>query len=538
MGPDATDSTGPGPSTGPDAGTSTTASTETDPDTSTSTTSEPSPDTGTGSTTSDPDTTTEADSSSGEPQPGTLDGRAEKGPLILGSTVTVSVLGADALPTGETYVGMIDDDVGSFSLELPAGLLGLLAEGYYFDEIEGELSEAPLSLRGSVVVAGDVTSRINVLTHLRNVRALALVAAGTDPEEALSQAAEECVQALEIGAVVPPTAVDSLEIFGSGTLDDAYLLAVSATLLQAAHDSAGGGPVSAQLQLLINGLAVDLADDGSFDALTLQQLRTAESEVDAATVLANLAAHAAAVGFPWVPPPLDEVLDRDHDDVANALDNCPGVVNPLQEDMDGDDEGDACENCNDPSLPDDDGDGVRSPCDNCPVLPNVEQIDSDGDGDGNVCDSCALQPGGAGDACCDPREPEIGCMENDFAIQNTMCVDMGSGFECFGIYTGVANFMDYCEFGCAQGPCVDAGVMPVVPPITFTSCSAGVPCCSRPCTTGLDDCGTHPEVHCIPWYAPGTAPAGFEDLGLCVDTVVGPCSGVGAVASVCAGADW
>lgn len=531
-GPDSTDSS----SSGPAASSSTSAEPGLDTSTSIGTS-----ETGLDASTS-ADTSTSLDSdSSGEPPPAMLEGRAEKGPLILGSTVVASVLEADGQPSGETYFGMIDDDAGSFSLELPPGLLGLLVDGYYFDEIGGELSTAPLSLRGTVVLAAGGTSRVNVLTHLRDARALALVAAGTDPALALAQAADECVLALEIGAnVMPATAVDELGIFGAGTLDDAYLLAVSATLLQAAHTAAGGGGGAAgQLQLLLNSLAADLADDGLLEAAALAPLRAAEAAVDGPTVLANLAAHAAAVGFPWVPPPLDDVLDGDHDGIANAPDNCPGVANPGQEDLDGDGEGDACQDCSDPLLPDGDNDGVREPCDNCSVLPNSEQIDSDGDGVGNVCDACALQPGAVGDACCDPREPEIGCMENDFAIQNTKCGDFfGNGFECFGIFTGVAAFMDHCEFECAQGPCVVPGVMPVVPLVGITSCSAGRPCCSRPCTTVLDDCGAHPDVHCIPWYAPGTAPLGFEELGLCVNTVAGPCAGAGAVAEVCAGADW
>lgn len=52
-------------------------------------------------------------------------------------------------------------------------------------------------------------------------------------------------------------------ILGDGSLDDAYLLAVSAVLLQAAHDS--GEPPIAALQLLINTLAADLAVDGALD---------------------------------------------------------------------------------------------------------------------------------------------------------------------------------------------------------------------------------------------------------------------------------
>lgn len=487
------------------------------------------------------DATLDPDSSSGAPAMPMLEGRAEKGPLILGSTVVASVLEAGGQPSGETFFGTIDDDLGSFSLALPTGLVGLSVEGYYFDEVTGTISEAPLTLRSTVEASDDTTSRVNVLTHLRDARALALIASGTAPALALSQAAEECVLALEIGAnVVPTTAVDALGIFGAGTLDDAYLLAVSATLLQAAHAAAGGGSASGELQLLLNGLAADLADDGQLDPAVLPMLRAGESAVDAATVLANLAAHAAAVGVAFAPPPLGEVLDRDHDGLANAADNCPGVSNPGQEDGDGDGEGDACEGCTDPSLPDADSDGVRAPCDNCPDLPNVEQVDSDGDGVGNVCDPCSLIPGDTGDACCDPRDPALWCMENDIAMQNTMCGDFGNGLQCLGIFTGTSQYTRACEFGCAVGPCVDPGVMPVDPaPLGISDCGPGTACCSRPCTTTLDDCGGVPDVHCVPWFAPGTAPSSqLDDLGLCVSTAAGPCAVPDAVTSECAGADW
>jgi hypothetical protein len=82
----------------------------------------------------------------------------------------------------------------------------------------------------------------------------------------------------------------------------------------------------------------------------------------------------------------------DSDALSDDDDNCDFVPNPDQSDLDGDEEGDACDR-------DDDGDRYDDGFDNCPALYNPDQADLDGDRVGSVCDAeeriAGPAPGGA-----------------------------------------------------------------------------------------------------------------------------------------------
>ena len=99
--------------------------------------------------------------------------------------------------------------------------------------------------------------------------------------------------------------------------------------------------------------------------------------------------------------------DFDGDGFCNAIDNCPGISNPGQEDTDFDGRGDACGTCP-AGTSDDEGDGVCGTDDNCPDVINPAQLDQDADTIGDLCDVCPTDPTNPdmdSDGLCDSTDP-------------------------------------------------------------------------------------------------------------------------------------
>lgn len=313
-----------------------------------------------------------------------VQGSAQKGPMILGSSVSLAAMDDAANPTGAVDGTETTDDLGTFTVNVGyAGPVLLTAEGFHFDELQGALSTAPITLRAVASLTGDGEQSIHVspVTHLTASRERALMAGGSALPDAVAQADGELVAALGIG----PTDFDlgaadtELDLLGGDNDGNAYLFAVSAVCLQAAWDAAGdGGSGDATLQELLNNIANDLSDDGAIDPGYTTQLQAAQTRLDIDVVTANLQARLDELGSSAVVPDLRRVIDRDLDGIADLNDS----------DVDGDGVdgldagGDDCDDWDanvSPETPEICADGIDQNCSGwdtaCPLIGTVKAAD-------------------------------------------------------------------------------------------------------------------------------------------------------------------
>jgi cysteine-rich repeat protein len=303
-----------------------------------------------------------------------LQGAVQKGPFVIGSTIDVALLDSSGNPTGAVYRTSTSNDLGEFSIELPkAGPVLVEGDGFYYNEVTGRLSEASIVLRAVYRATKTPTQPVyvNLITHLTHRRIGVLALQGETLANATAIAEDELQVALGIGLadLEIAEAGTSLNILGGDTLDNAYLLAVSSVLAQAGVNLAGGleGPVDANLQELVNRIALDLADDGAIAPELRADIDAGELAVDSSAVMIALAARLADIGVEVEVPNIDLVLDQDGDLLLNIDDNCDVDDNPDQTDLDSDGVGDACDTCLD--------------------IANPDQLDADDDGKGDACDN-------------------------------------------------------------------------------------------------------------------------------------------------------
>ena len=161
-----------------------------------------------------------------------ISGKAEKGPFIRNSAISLETLNSKLSSSGKVYTTETTDNFGSFSLEckgLSDTYVELKANGYFFNELQNTLSNSTFTLKALADLNNSSNVNINILTHIKSARIKNLVSLGMNFSDASKQAQYELLDIFALNSVIQKD-VEAISI-ADGSEEAAALLAVSSLLL-------------------------------------------------------------------------------------------------------------------------------------------------------------------------------------------------------------------------------------------------------------------------------------------------------------------
>ena len=250
-------------------------------------------------------------------------GKVEKGPMIRGSHVNMRTLDEYMTPTGSFYSATIDNNLGDFNygaLKINSPYAQLTADGYFFNEIDGELSEGTIKLDAIVDLKDNSTINVNVLTHLKSKRIHHLVTTqGMTFKEANAQAQKELLTQFGLQQYASKDASQ----FSLTSGDDASgaLIAISSLVLTDRSD--------AEIVEYLSILSNEFGTEGAFSQETKKKIQSGKNYLNTRLdrISENIKSRYKELGLEVKVKDLAYYFDWDNDGIAgNELDESESVT--------------------------------------------------------------------------------------------------------------------------------------------------------------------------------------------------------------------
>lgn len=211
-----------------------------------------------------------------------INGYIQKGPFISGTAITIQELDERLQPTGTSYQVTTSSDFGDYRLSrgVDANYVEVIAQGYYFNEVSGELSSAPLTLRAIADVSENRVINVNVLTTLMVPRLRhIMIADEMDFATAKKITEQEVLSIFQITENVAD--FETMNISETGKANG--ILLATSVLLQ-------GNQSVAELSELLSKLSLAIKKDGQLpsDGPLYKQLQTNAATLNVAEIEDNL----------------------------------------------------------------------------------------------------------------------------------------------------------------------------------------------------------------------------------------------------------
>jgi hypothetical protein len=235
-----------------------------------------------------------------------LTGQAQKGPFNNGTAINVAELTSALSPTGRNFSSAITDNTGRFSVanvQLESPYVELRANGFYFNEVSNELSEAQLTLYALSNLTGKNSLNVNIITHLEKNRMVTLMSGDTPKTfaQAKLQAQEEVFAIFDYSRANVPES-ELLDISQGGAANG-KLLAMSAILQ--------GDLTVAQMSQLLANISTDIASDGTLDDTSLRATLINNSKnLDMAAIRVNIEDYYISLGVTATIPDFETEINQ------------------------------------------------------------------------------------------------------------------------------------------------------------------------------------------------------------------------------------
>ncbi len=240
-----------------------------------------------------------------------LEGKVEKGPFTQGSTVTIQEMNRDLSLTGNSFQTDIRNNEGEFkiesSIEFASPYVQLSCDGYFFNEVKGELSGSQIRLESIVDIKDKRSININVLTHLSKDRIINLMnTEGLSYQQASSQATLELLTCFGLQEY-KDLRFEDLSIT-SGESGSGVLIMISSILLTERSE--------AELTEYISKLKEAFTSTGTLPDSDIQTLREKSQQLSTEDIANNILSRYQDLGKKILVPDLKYYIDWDGDGTA------------------------------------------------------------------------------------------------------------------------------------------------------------------------------------------------------------------------------
>ena len=191
-----------------------------------------------------------------------VSGIIEKGPFGQGSKVTLYELRKDLSQTGKSFKTQTTSHLGAFKIdgiELESPYVEMETNGYFYNEVKGEMSVAPITLNAIADITNRNSVNVNIITHLEFERVKKLVKDGSSFSSAKAQAEKELLKCFGITEEISNP--ENISITDNNR-NASILLAISTIML---YNRSEG-----DFTAFMSKFATDFADNGVIDDLSVR----------------------------------------------------------------------------------------------------------------------------------------------------------------------------------------------------------------------------------------------------------------------------